>query len=96
MLRSHDSAPGSGCRHPLKSFPSGYSARLLPDVLSPWCLLPYLSVCVSVHICNSVSVLMWCMSGYAVCTHLYVCERISLCVHVYESVSVCICVCLSV
>lgn len=76
MLRSQDSAPGSGCRHPLKSFPSGNSARLLPDVLSLWRLLLCPSVCVSVHICNSVSVLIWYMSVYA-CMHVSICVYIS-------------------
>ena len=69
MLRSQDSAPGIGCRHPLMSFPSGNSARLLSDVLSLWCLLLCLSVCVPVHICNSLSMLMWHMSIYA-CMHV--------------------------
>lgn len=45
MLRSQDSAPGIGCRHPLMSFPSGNSARLLPDVPGAEVSAP-MSVCV--------------------------------------------------
>lgn len=79
MLRSQDSAPGIGCRHPLMSFPSGNSARLLPDVLSLWCLLLCLSVCVPVHICNSLSSLCGICLYMLVCMCLYVCECISTC-----------------